>query len=976
MDNLPVLWIVLLPLAGAIMNGLAGRFASRRLVAAVAVGSVAGAFALAVSSFIELYRAKHGDTGIEDPALIADVYTWFSIGVPSFDGGFLDLPIQVRFVFDSLSGLMTLVVTGIGTLIHIYSLGYMSEEKSYARFFAYLNLFTASMLILVLASSLPLMFVGWEGVGLCSYLLIGFWYENPKYAAAGRKAFIANRVGDFGVLIGMFALVFVARSFEFTEINAAAGQLGATPFIIGDAQLGTVATFATLFLFLGCTGKSAQIPLYVWLPDAMAGPTPVSALIHAATMVTAGVYLCCRLSPVFLESATTLSVIAIVGALTAFLAATIAVVQKEMKKILAYSTVSQLGFMFAAVGVGAFAAGFFHVFTHAFFKACLFLGAGSVMHAVHAHGDANIFKLGGMKKFQPITRWTFLLSCAAIAGVPLFSGFFSKDEILLGAANVAFNDTMLAPWVGWFVLVVLFLAATMTAFYMYRLYYLTFTGDYRSAEGHGDGEHADEEHGDDHAGDDDHGHGYDPHPHESEGSMTFPLIVLGAGATLVGLLGLPHAFHLPNWWGHWMEPSIAHLAGFGPTDEIPNMTAVYVAMAAGIAAMAIGVGGATVLYRNKNEDTFTTSLPKKLFDFLFDKWRVDELYDATIIRFNKWAAMLAGRIDKSFVDAILTKWPAWGVQGASWLFTRLQVGVVHAYGLVLVVGMSGLAWWFFYPQADVEVETTMDSATLVAGRGLGYEYRFDVDGDGAFDVPAQPTRVTLDLDDDIGERDVLRVVALVRAAIAPEPWPADRAALGRLVSASGNVYELQPPVEALEDLEAALERSEAIESVTFEPIDDQPAFTTTAEARGSYDEEDYLADRLVLLIAKPRSTANDHLEVGVSPRVLTGDDLSIGWQASESNSTPMSVHVTEEGKLLVRPNGAVVQYQGEFMDPEAEFEMAVGEGARFGGALVRVLPIVQATVEVRNAFGNVSRETLDITLEAAPGSARVAEVAR
>ena len=439
---------------------------------------------------------------------------------------------------DSLSGVMTLVVTGVGGLIHLYSIGYMGDDEGYPRFMSFLNLFMASMLILVLGSSLPVMFVGWEGVGLCSYLLIGFWYENRVYAAAGRKAFVVNRIGDFGVLVGMFILVGVAGSFEFADINAAAmgGQFRADfPFgILG--VMPSLATVACVFLFLGCTGKSAQIPLYVWLPDAMAGPTPVSALIHAATMVTAGVYLCCRLSPLFITSDVAMAIIAVTGTLTALLAASIAVVQREMKKILAYSTVSQLGFMFAAVGVGFFAAGFFHVFTHAFFKACLFLGAGSVMHAVHAHGDADIFKLGGLKKVLPITRWTFLASCLAIAGFPLTSGFFSKDEILLGAAAQIYRpDDALQHAVGWFTLIGLTLAAVMTAFYMFRLYFLTFTGEYRSADQSGD-------------------HPYDAHPHESPPSMTIPLVVLGLGALFAGFLGLPHVLpitgtHLHSWWG-------------------------------------------------------------------------------------------------------------------------------------------------------------------------------------------------------------------------------------------------------------------------------------------------------------------------------------------------------------------------------------------------------------------------------------------
>ncbi len=977
MDNLSILWIVLLPLAGAIINGVGARVGvAKSWITTIAVGSVLGAFGLAVHNFIKLWELKHGVDGIggvEDAKLVADVYEWFSISLSSGSGGFREIPIHVRFVFDSLSGLMTLVVTGIGSLIHIYSVEYMSEERSYARFFAYLNLFTASMLVLVLASNFPLMFVGWEGVGVCSYLLIGFWFETPAYAAAGRKAFVANRVGDFGVLIGMFTLVMLAGSFEFDAINAAAPEL-ARPMMMGGAPLTiSMATFACLFLFLGCTGKSAQLPLYVWLPDAMAGPTPVSALIHAATMVTAGVYLCCRLSPVFLESPTALGVIALVGAATAFLGATIAVVQREMKKILAYSTVSQLGFMFAAVGVGAFSAGFFHVFTHAFFKACLFLGAGAVMHAVHAHGDADIFKLGGLAQKLPVVRWTFLISCLAIAGVPMFSGFFSKDEILLGATTIAMLDGLpIAPWIGWVVAITLTIAATLTAFYMFRLYYLTFTGTYRSAKDEGDA-HDDHAH-DDHAHDDhgDHGHGYDPHPHGPHFPIKLALGVLGFGALVVGYLGLPHHF-APNWWHHWMEPSIAGLA---LTEEQSHaMGPVWAAMAMGLFAMAAGVGAATVIYRGKNDDTFTPKLPKRLFDFLFDKWRVDELYDATIIRLNKAVAMLAGRVDKSFVDGVLTGLPAKAVALGGHLFSRLQVGVVHAYGLVLVIGLAGVSWWFLYPHADVEVEATGESATLTAGRGMGYEYRFDLDGDGQFDVPTQPTRVTIDLADDATDAQVFRVAALVRAAIAPVQWPADRAALGRLVSRGGKIYELTPPVAELPDLEAALERAEGVESVRFVRIGSEARFAREARAEASYDADDYATDAAVLLVA----TREGPVPVSLSARPRQLDfTLLFGpagmpqreeVEGAERSTLPPYAWV-EDGKIVIRPNAVAAVVAGE--GAQERIELSYGESTRLGLAAVRAVPVVRATVEVRNAFGNVASETVDVVLDASTSEAHAA----
>ena len=705
-----LLLIILFPLGGAIINGLCGRYMAKGLVTLVAVGSVAVSFALAVESFVELYGLHHD---AEDAALVYHFYEWFSLTLP---GGAV-VPVNVQFVMDSLSGVMTLVVTGVGGLIHLYSIGYMGEDDGYPRFMSFLNLFMASMLILVLGSSMPVMFIGWEGVGLCSYLLIGFWYENSDYAAAGRKAFVVNRIGDFGVLVGMFILLGVAGSFEFADINSAAVAGQFRPdfplWVLGVAP--SLATVACVFLFLGCTGKSAQIPLYVWLPDAMAGPTPVSALIHAATMVTAGGYLCCRLSPLFITSDVAMSIIAVTGTLTALLAASIAVVQREMKKILAYSTVSQLGFMFAAVGVGFFAAGFFHVFTHAFFKACLFLGAGSVMHAVHAHGDADIFKLGGLKKKLPITHWTFLASCLAIAGFPLTSGFFSKDEILLGAAAQIYRtDDVLLTSVGWFTLIGLTLAAVMTAFYMFRLYFLTFTGEYRSADQSGD-------------------HPYDAHPHESPPSMAIPLVVLALGALGVGFLGLPHVMpitgtHLPSWWSHWMHSSVAGQ----PVPE--EMHIVNLASGLAFGAMAIGISAAWMLYRNRSTDALTDKMPARLYALVFDKWRVDELYAATIVNPIKQVATATGRADMTFVDALMTKWPSFKVRESGRFLARMQNGVVQMYGAVMVIGVIAVLAWFWTPHSHIEVAFEGTSVELTTPQGLGYEYRWDANSDGEFET--------------------------------------------------------------------------------------------------------------------------------------------------------------------------------------------------------------------------------------------------
>ncbi len=844
-QQLALLLIILFPLAGAVVNGLFGRRLPKSLVGFVGVGSVTVSFILAVTAFAELF-ALRGE-GVHKAALTYHFYEWFSLTLPTG----AEVPINVRFLMDSLSGVMTLIVTGVGGLIHLYSVGYMSDDDGYPRFFSYLNLFMASMLILVLGSSLPVMFVGWEGVGLCSYLLIGYWYENRDYAAAGRKAFVANRVGDFGVLIAMFILVGVVGSFEFADINAAAvgGHFRPDFPVWPFGVVPSIATVACLFLFLGCTGKSAQIPLYVWLPDAMAGPTPVSALIHAATMVTAGVYLCCRLSPLFITSDVAMSVIAVIGTLTALLAATIAVTQREMKRILAYSTVSQLGFMFAAVGVGYFAAGFFHVFTHAFFKACLFLGAGSVMHAVHAHGDADIFKLGGLRKQLPTTRWTFLVSCLAIAGVPLTSGFFSKDEILLGATAQIFRpDDVLMVRVGWFTLIGLTLAAVMTAFYMFRLYFLTFTGEYRSA------------------GESSEGHGYDPHPHESPASMKVPLIFLGLGAIFAGYLGMPHiaplvGWHLPSWWGGWMEASVAGHA-------LPeSMNVINIASGLAFAAMAIGIGSAWVLYRNKSEDVLAEKVPARLYALVLDKWRVDELYDAVLIRPIKQVATLVGRADFTFVDALLTRLPSFNARELGRFVSGLQNGVVQTYGMVLVIGVVSVMAMFWTPRAHVEGALEGDTLQLVAAPGLGYQYRWDADSDGEFE----------------------------------SSWSTNR-----------------------------------IYAPTYGPED---------------------VREVVLYVRSRRTGAARHYSLTDQWTVLHFDRLDPGWRRIPS-SLPIAARL-HGGKVLLRLNGARVF--GQTDSPEV-VKLHMGRGTGIENLLMVPRAKVQATVEVRNAFGNVSTASREMTL--------------
>src|ERR671915_2449707 len=468
-------WIIFLPLIGAIVNGLLGLKIQKRLgkraIAVIACAPVIIAFALSV---LALFRLKALPP--EKRFMIDNLYNWIDLG---------SLKVDMAFLVDPLSVVMILIVTGIGGLIHIYATGYMHDDKAFWRFFAYLNLFTAAMLTLVLGDSLLLLFVGWEGVGLCSYALIGFWYQDPANARAGNKAFIVNRVGDFGFVLGMFLLFWALDAqghgtLNFREMARWASTLE------GQTLWGfSVATIATLFLFVGAAGKSAQIPLYVWLPDAMAGPTPVSALIHAATMATAGLYMLTRTNVIFQHSQTVMLIVAVVGALTALFAATIGITQNDIKKVLAYSTVSQLGFMFMAAGVGAFAISIFHVMTHAFFKALMFLGAGSVIHGMHHEQDMR--RMGGLKKYMPYTYWTFFAGWLAICGIIPFSGFWSKDEILWNAASTTYIP------LGWLVWLIGTIAATCTAFYMTRLMAMTFWGKERFLE-HPAGGQADEAH--------------------------------------------------------------------------------------------------------------------------------------------------------------------------------------------------------------------------------------------------------------------------------------------------------------------------------------------------------------------------------------------------------------------------------------------------------------------------------------------------
>jgi NADH-quinone oxidoreductase subunit L len=723
-----LLWIVLFPLSSAAIIGLLGRRASREVVQTVGIASVAVPFILSLCDFVFLlWQRFHGNL---NPSLTSTLYRWFSIVVFG-----AVVPIDIRFVMDSLSSVMALVVTGMALLIHIYSCGYMAKEPFYARFFSYLNLLTASTLVLVLASNLPLMFAGWEGVGLCSSLLIGFWYENWSFAAAGRKAFVANRIGDFGVLIGMFLLVRATGSFEFSAINRQVSILS-SQFVISHGSLGiTVATAATLFLFMGCTGKSAQIPLFVWFPDAVVGPTPVCALMASATAVASGIYLICRMSSVFAVAPYTMALIAAIGTLTALMAASIAMVQVEIKRVLAYSTISQLGLIFAALGCGAFAAGFFHLFTHAFFEACLFLGAGSVIRAVGARGDVNIRTLGGLRYHLPLTHLAFASASLAMAGFPLVSGFFSKNEILRASLNVR-TYFWFAPGLGQAIFVFLVATAAMTAFYMGRVYLLTFWGTYRG--GPAAAEQAAKR------APRPRGVSYRPFeaPHESPRSMTWPLIILGLGSAVVGYAWVGMLHFEP--WVHWLRPTLAQI-GIEPNPA--NMSK---SMVGGLIATGLGFGLAWAWYGKQGVE-FPERLADQLSDayqFLRDEWRIDEFYNATVLRASRAMAIVSANFDRVAIDGFFTAFPTKAAQSLSTLLTRLQTGVVHDYGAVMILGLFLLGGWYLLPHPRLtaeQLEGPLGSGPIHLGvvPGLGYQYRWDFDSDGRYDTQWQnnPTAI-------------------------------------------------------------------------------------------------------------------------------------------------------------------------------------------------------------------------------------------
>jgi NADH-quinone oxidoreductase subunit L len=734
--DLHYVWLAIaFPLLGALVNGLFGRAIKSKLVSGIiGCGALAGSFTVAVLTYLA-YRQSHAAPN-DDPFVGVMLWPWIHSG---------GLNLDVQLLLDPLSITFLLFITGISFLIHLYSTAYMSHDEGYSRFFTYLNLFVAMMLILVLGGNLVLTFVGWEGVGLCSYLLIGFWYRNMYNANCGMKAFIVNRIGDFGVLVAIFLIHRYMGTLVLQDlVQHAAGKLSG-----GEIQP-WVPVAIGLCLFLGACGKSAQFPLHIWLPDAMAGPTPVSALIHAATMVTAGVYMLVRLNPVFHAGAALVDfgnghgillpppslIVALIGTLTAFMAATIALTQNDIKKVLAYSTVSQLGFMFVAVGVGAYWVAIFHVVTHAFFKACLFLGSGSVIHAMHEEQDTRY--MGGLARYMPLTYWTFVISTLAIAGIPPLAGFFSKDEILWQTAS--WNQFAPLPAI---LYLVLLLTAFMTAFYMGRVTFKTFLGaprwteKFRNAAAHGHGHdaaahsHADAAHGHSHdahgdAGAD-HDHAAQPPaavqhapaahasggntPHESSPAMTTPLVVLAFFAVVIGAF-----LFTPHWLGgrtvlkDWLKPSVGLLAANSPSGEIAAESGgageaehaeqpfIVLGTVEGteIALAALSVALAAFALFGLARPLFTTGLARteawrqrypKLWAFSYNKWYIDEFFHHAIVIPGTALAYSAWKFfDVKVIDGIVNG-VAWVTGGLGHLVRPLQTGFVRNYALYLLAGV-------------------------------------------------------------------------------------------------------------------------------------------------------------------------------------------------------------------------------------------------------------------------------------------------
>ena len=629
--NLLIL-IPLLPLLGFLINGIGFRHVPKALAGTIGSAAALGAFAISVLTWVNF----NGQT------TVVSLFDWITVG---------SLNISFSFQIDQLSLLMLLVVTGVGSLIHVYSAGYMSHDAGFGKFFAFLNLFLFFMLLLVMGSNFVIMFIGWEGVGLCSYLLIGFWNKNTNYNNAARKAFIMNRVGDLGFLLGIFLIIQTFGSVEYlTVFEKAAGMS------VGNGTLVAI----TLLLFVGAMGKSAQIPLYTWLPDAMAGPTPVSALIHAATMVTAGIYMVVRANVLYALAPETLEIVGIVGLATALLAASIGLFQNDIKKVLAYSTVSQLGYMFMALGVAAYSSAMFHVLTHAFFKALLFLGAGSVIHAMSDEQD--IRNMGGLRKKLPVTFATFLIATIAISGIPPFAGFFSKDEIL---AHVwEHNKLMWALGV---------LGSVMTSFYMFRLLFLTFFGDFR-----GTPEQA-------------------HHLHESPASMTVPLLVLAVLSALGGILNIPHVLGGGEWLSRFMEPLFESAKRANPALmaelHIEHATE-YALMGTSVAAALLAMGAAYWLFISKKSIPAADGQETGLQKVIYNKYYVDEGYDAVFVSPMRKLSDALYSFGEFLVDG-LVKGAGFLVKTSSNQLRQLQTGETSFYVFAMVVGIAALMLWNF-----------------------------------------------------------------------------------------------------------------------------------------------------------------------------------------------------------------------------------------------------------------------------------------
>ena len=698
------IWLIpLLPAIGAAIMFFFGRKMQKSAVNAVCVGAVVLAFIWACGSVWQYSEVAHG-TGQPFQKVI---YTWLGTDTGHFnyvthDSKLAPFQADAGFLLDPLSSIWLLFVTGVGMLIHIYSTGYMAHEGGYYRFFGYLNLFMFSMLTLILGNNYVLMFVGWEGVGLCSYLLIGFYFHRKSASDAANKAFIVNRIGDAGFLLGMFTIAWYFGSLRFVDVNRLAHS---GHFQIGDP----IITAATLLLFVGACGKSAQLPLYIWLPDAMEGPTPVSALIHAATMVTAGVYMVARSNALFVLAPTSMKTVAIVGALTAIFAASIGLVQNDIKRVLAYSTVSQLGYMFLALGVGAFAAGVFHVFTHAFFKALLFLGSGSVIHAMS--GEQDMRNMGDLHRRTPVTHWTMFIATLAIAGIFPFAGFFSKDEILWQAWSSEGGAYRFLWLIG-------VATALMTAFYMFRLMFLTFHGRPRMS------------------------HEVEHHIHESPKSMTAPLVILAACSIFAGWLGVPHSLGGSNRFEKFLEPVFAREAGVLEQERPAQLAAgekaaeqrnftEYGLMALSLGLAFAGWGLAWKTYRHADKgyvEPIAAKMPP-VYTTLLNKYYVDEAYDYAFTGRRKvgdvrlgvmglgeasswfdshiidgtvngagWITRFAASIsnwwDKWVIDGLLVNGPAILARLLSYPARLLQWGLVQWYALVMIIGLLGFVYYY------------------------------------------------------------------------------------------------------------------------------------------------------------------------------------------------------------------------------------------------------------------------------------------